>query len=128
MEDRSPVALVSEVYWPDAEVRDILVGYEAVRISLDCADGVRRVIAAEGYIALSILPFWDEQIVARCTLSSDSQLQQSALARLEGSGAFRLDSGSLARNRREFQTLTIVLSDDSEIMVTAQDFRVDDQE
>lgn len=128
MEDWSPVAVVNEVYWPDAELRNIIVDYAAVRISLDCADGVRRLITADGYIALSLLPFWDELVVGQCTLTNDSQLQQAALARLAGSEVFGLDSGSPARNQREFRTLTIVLSDDSELVVAAHEFRVDDQE
>jgi hypothetical protein len=122
------VALVNEVYWPDAIVRDLVVDYDAVRISLDCVDNVTRRITAIGYIALSVVPLWDEMVVAQCGLSTDSQLQHSALARLNESGILRHDSGSLARNQRTFQTLTLVLADGSEVVVAAHDFYVDEQE
>lgn len=122
------MALVNEVYWPDAIVRDLVVDYDAVRISLDCVDNVTRRITAIGYIALSVVPLWDEMVVTQCGLATDSQLQHSALARLNESGIVRHDSGSLARNQRTFQTLTLVLADGSEVVVAAHDFYVDEQE
>ncbi len=115
---------LNEVYWPDAELTDVLVDYDTVRISLDCVDGSPRIILAEGYIALSFLPCWDEQVVSDCSVSDDSPLQQSALASLAQSPAFRFDSGSPARNTRKFQTLTLQFADASRLLVVAHAFRV----
>lgn len=128
MEGRYAVAMVNEIYWPDAELSGVAVDYDTVKVSLACVDGVGRTISGQGYIAMSFAPCWDELVVSECAVSDNSELQRSALARLETSAAFRLDSGSTARNSRAFKTLSLVFADGSELVLVAHEFLVDEKQ
>lgn len=118
---------LNDAYWPDAELASVTVSYDVVEIALTCVDGRRRTIRCDGQIALSLGPCWDETVVRQCKLSSDSVLQQSTLAALASSPAYRTGSGSPARDKRTFRTLTITFMDDSELLVVAHGFSAEER-
>lgn len=118
---------LNDIYWPDAELAAVTVSYDTVEITLVCTDGRQRTIRCDGHIALSLGPCWDESVVRQCQLSSGSVLQQSTLAALASSPAYQTGSGSPARDKRTFQTLTITFIDDSELLVVAHGFSAEER-
>lgn len=122
-----------DILWADATLESVTYGYDEARLVVRYSEGnpgwalsgQTRVVVASGPIGIRHLGLWDEVIIERATLSSGHPFAAECWAAIERTGGDQSDSGSPARNRRQFQTLEVVLQDETVLQIAAADFRVE---
>lgn len=105
-------ASFNDILWADAELVSLATDYDAIVVTIKESTGLVREIICRGYIGHELVGFWDEVVIERGELLQDdiflSVCKQRIWDRFAGNP---VDSGSEARNGREFILLKITMTD-----------------
>jgi hypothetical protein len=113
------------VSWPDAELREILIDYDRVRLHVREGSGQLVEVIVMGYIGYGVTGFWDEVVIERVELERDHASISRCVASLRrrfGDGPS--DSGSPARNAGEWFALLVHFIDGAVLEVVAASLNV----
>jgi hypothetical protein len=114
---------LNTVLWPDADIEGITIDYDVFSLSINESTGRSRTIRGLGYIGFRMLGVWDEMIVEKAELRSNHPLIQECVENMtKRLGTSWMESGSPARNSRNWSALIVHLGDGCELQVVAADF------
>jgi len=109
---------INKVLWSDAELESLEIDYDSVKIRIEESNGLSKVIKCHGYIGFEGIGLWDEIVIDTATMLREHDLIDRSLSSISNRhGENATDSGSLARNLRDWSLLQIRFIDDSEVNV-----------
>lgn len=109
---------INKVLWSDAELESLEVGYDSVKIRIEESNGLSKTIICHGYIGFDGIGLWDEIVIGTATMHREHDLIDRSLTSIsKRHGENPSDSGSSARNLRDWSLLQIKFIDDSEVNV-----------
>lgn len=115
---------VNECYWPDSELVRFIADYDEVLFEFRTTSERVRRLSCRGYMALDVMPFWDEVVVESVQVDHNADLAQQTRVALERSGQADLPTGCPDRDIMQLSTLIIRLIDGCTIRVVASRFDV----
>lgn len=107
---------INAVLWADAEFDDLQIDYDSVKIRIEESNGLTKLITCSGYIGYESIGLWDEIVISKATMHQKHELidrSTSAIRKRLGD----IDSGSDARNTREWGMLQITFIDGAELNI-----------
>ncbi|MEH6444798.1 MAG: hypothetical protein V7784_12955 [Oceanospirillaceae bacterium] len=107
---------INTVLWADAEFDDLKIDYDSVKIRIEESNGLTKLITCHGYIGFESIGLWDEIVISSATMHKKHELidrSKSAISMRLGN----IDSGSNARNIREWGMLQITFIDGAELNI-----------
>lgn len=117
---------LSDILWRDSTLESICVNYDSVGIRLLESTGRMRTITCGGYIGYRAIAIWDEMLVLDGVVLQEDAFLMDCIAAVESRVGYRaVDTGSPARNRRDWKLLRIRLEDGACIDVVAAVFETD---
>lgn len=123
MSGHSSPLLSKQILWPDAEIKEVVVDYDSVKIVVREATGSVKEVRCEGYIGYRVIGFWDEVVVERAEIKESGEMTSKCIEQLNSRlGQNWIDSGSPARNGRSFAELKVILGDGALLEVVAAKF------
>ena len=109
---------INKVLWPDAELESLTVDYDSVKMRIEESNGFSKVVTCHGYIGFEGIGLWDEIVIETASIHHDHELIHRSLTSISNRhGENIIDSGSSARNLRDWSLLSIKFIDDSEVNV-----------
>jgi hypothetical protein len=108
----------------DANLQYVRMDYDQIVVGFGPDGGTDRTIevVATGPVGLQWSGLWDETIVDSASLTSDHEFARQTWAAIVARGQAGSDSGSPARNSREWLTLDVTFLDGSHLLVAAAEF------
>jgi len=114
----SNVEQINSVLWPDAELEALQIGYDFINIKVEESNGLVRIIRCEGYIGFEGVGFWDEIVISEATMLKKHELIDRCLSSISNRlGGSAVDSGSIARNLRDWGLFQIKFIDGTELNI-----------
>jgi len=127
MSGHSPDAQqLRDILWRDSTLESISANYDSISIRLLESTGRTRTINCGGYIGYRAIAIWDEMLVLDGVVLREDEFLTDCTTAVESKVGYRaVDTGSPARNRRDWKLLRIRLEDGACIDVVAAVFKTD---